>query len=93
MGSGSAAPLGDSTGLSLRSFWRSSPSRNPALRVGLLLDSFKTSRFFATVIEDIRASNFANIELLICRKARAVEKPTKVEKTDVLPGLPLGGEK
>jgi hypothetical protein len=74
MSSGAVAPFGHPTDLSPRSLWCTSPSHNPALRIGLLLDSFKMSRFFATVIEDIRASNFAKIELLVCRKAPAVEK-------------------
>jgi hypothetical protein len=75
MSSGTVVPFAHSTDLSIRSFWRSSPCRNPALRIGILLDSFNMSKFFATVIEDIRASNFANIELLVCRKALAVERP------------------
>lgn len=74
MSSGAVAPFGHPTDLSPRSLWRTSPSSNPPLRIGLLLDSFKMSRFFATVIEDIKASNFAKIELLVCRKAPAVEK-------------------
>jgi len=76
MSYGTVVPLERSTALSIRSLWRHSPSRNSTLRIGLLLDSFKMSRFFATVIEDIRASNFANIELLVCRKALAVEGPS-----------------
>jgi hypothetical protein len=62
-------PLGRTTVLSPRSFWRNSSSSGPPLRVGLLLDGFNLSRFFATIIEDIQASNFAKIELQIFRKA------------------------
>ena len=62
-------PLGHTTVASPRSFWRRSSSSDPPLRIGLLLDGVKMSRFFATIIEDIQASNFAKIELLIFRKA------------------------
>ena len=48
--------------------WRFSPAAHPALRVGLLLDGPHLSAFFARVIQDIRASNFANLELLVFRK-------------------------
>src|SRR5215468_8354994 len=50
------------------SFWRVASSSNPPLRIGLLVDGVRMSRFFATIIEDIQASNFANIEFLIFRK-------------------------
>ncbi len=66
---------GQSPFISLGSFWRISPSTNPALRIGLLLDSVNMSRFFATIIEDIRASNFADLELLIFRRAPSLERP------------------
>jgi len=56
------APLGISP-------WQFSPADRPPLRVGVLLDSPKLSRFFARIIEDIQASNFAKLELLIYRKA------------------------
>ena len=74
MNSGAFEPVVCPTDLSIRSLWRNSPSHNPVLRIGLLVDSFKMSRFCAKVIEDIRASNFAKIELLVCRKVPAVEK-------------------
>ncbi|PYX04984.1 MAG: hypothetical protein DMG88_22925 [Acidobacteria bacterium] len=51
--------------------WRFSPAAHPALRVGLLLDGPHLSAFFARVIQDIRASNFANLELLVFRKPPA----------------------
>jgi hypothetical protein len=51
--------------------WRFSPAHHPPLRVGLLLDGPNLSAFFARVIEDIRASNFANLELLVFRKPHA----------------------
>jgi hypothetical protein len=54
--------------LSSRSLWRTSPSSNAPLRIGLLLDGVRMSRFFATIIEDIQASTFAKIELLVFRK-------------------------
>jgi hypothetical protein len=76
MSSGAIEPLGQSQVVSPASFWRASPSLNPGLRIGLLLDSVKMSRFFATVIEDIRASNFADLELLIFRKPPSLDRPT-----------------
>src|SRR6476646_6975820 len=48
--------------------FRFSPAANAPLRIGLLLDSPKLSAFFARIIEDIRGSNFANLELLVFRK-------------------------
>lgn len=50
--------------------WCHSPSNNPPLRIGLLLDSPELSRFARTIIEDIQSSNFANIELAVLRKER-----------------------
>jgi hypothetical protein len=49
--------------------WRVSPADRPPLRIGLLLDSAELSLFSARIIEDIRASNFAKLELLVFRKA------------------------
>jgi len=48
--------------------WRFSPADRPRLRIGLLLDSRELSLFYARIIEDIQASNFAKIELLVFRK-------------------------
>src|SRR3984893_7247497 len=49
----------------------SSPDRDP-LRIGLLLDyQHKVPAFAATAIEDIRASNFAEIQLVVVRKTSA----------------------
>src|SRR5580765_3138901 len=67
------APLGISP-------WQSSPADRPPLRVCLLLDSPKLSGFFARIIEDIQASNFSNLELLVYRKAHptsAAANPTR----------------
>ena len=55
--------------------FRFSPAAQPALRIGILLDSSKPSGFFAKVIEDIQASNFARIELLVYRKKALGSKP------------------
>src|SRR5271157_40278 len=49
--------------------WRFSPADRPRLRIGLLLDSTELSLFYARIIEDIQASNFAKLELLVFRKA------------------------
>ena len=56
-------------------YYRISSADRPPLRIGLLLDSLEEiSAFFAKVVQDIKASNFARIELLILRKT-ATEKP------------------
>jgi hypothetical protein len=50
-------------------FYRISPADRAPLRIGLLLDSRnEIPAFFATIVEDIKASNFARIELLVVRK-------------------------
>jgi len=55
--------------------FRFSPAAQPPLRIGIMLDSSKPSGFFAQVIEDIQASNFAKIELLVYRKKSSAPKP------------------
>jgi hypothetical protein len=52
-------------------YYRISPAGHAPLRTGLLLDSVdEIPAFAATIIEDIKASNFAGIELLIVRKTK-----------------------
>ena len=54
------------------SYYRVSSADRAPLRIGLLLDSFdEISAFLARIIEDIKASNFAGIELLVVRKTTA----------------------
>src|SRR2546427_8031207 len=51
------------------SYYRISSAVRPPLRVGLLLDSRdETSAFFARNIEEIKASNFTKIELLVVKR-------------------------
>jgi hypothetical protein len=58
------------------SYYRICPTGGEALRIGLLLDSsHEIPGVFAQIIEDIRGSNFARIELLAVRKT-AVVQPT-----------------
>jgi hypothetical protein len=47
------------------SFFYSSASSRPGLRIGVLLDDVRITRAHASVIEDIQASDFARIELLV----------------------------
>ena len=54
--------------------FRTSPAHNPPLRIGILLDGAELSAFFARIIEDVQASNFARIELLVYRKRPATEQ-------------------
>jgi len=51
-------------------YYRFSPTKRPTLRIGLLLDSRnEISASFAKIIADIKASNFAGIELLVVKRA------------------------
>jgi hypothetical protein len=73
---------------SLNTYYRISSAGHPPLRIGLLLDSRdEISAFFAKIIEDIRASNFANIELLIVRKTSEDLKPGKLTNSSALKTL------
>jgi hypothetical protein len=51
--------------------FRFSPANKPPLRIGLLLDNVHLSAVFARVVEDIQASNFAKLELLVFHKKPA----------------------
>jgi len=55
-------------GANRSSLWLYSAAAAPPLRIGLLLDSPILSNVFARVIENIRASNFAGLEMLVYRK-------------------------
>ena len=55
--------------------WLRSPAENPALRIGILLNGPKLPRYSARIIEQIQASNFARIELLIYRQRAQVAAP------------------
>src|SRR5262249_9624827 len=57
--------------------FRVSDAARPPLRIGILFDSPRTSAFFARVIEDIQASNFGRIELLVYRKTNTASDPAK----------------
>jgi hypothetical protein len=57
-------------------YFRISSVDRPPLRIGLLLDSHdEIPAFFARIIEDIKASNFAGIELLVVRKTAGNSAP------------------
>jgi hypothetical protein len=57
------------------SYYRISSADRAPLRIGLLLDShYEISAFAARIIEDIRASNFAKIELLVVKHASAEQQ-------------------
>jgi hypothetical protein len=68
------------------SCYRVSSAGRASLRIGLLLDSRdEISAFFARIIEDIRASNFAGIELLVVRKTTSVRPaPSKLPDSRAL---------
>jgi hypothetical protein len=63
--------------------FRFSPAENPPLRIGLLLDDVHLSAVFARVVEDIQASNFAKLELLVFRK-KPVSNSTSPAKRSLL---------
>ncbi len=57
-------------------YYRISPSDAPPLRIGLLLDSREQlPAYVKEIIGDIRASNFARIQLLIVRRSPAPALP------------------
>ena len=67
------------------SYYRISPANRAPLRIGLLLDSRdEIPAFYARAIEDIKASNFAGIELLVVRKPTAKPKPSKPPNSPAL---------
>ena len=66
------------------SYYRISSATRPPLRIGLLLDSREQiSAAFAEIIADIKASNFADIELLVVKRAipKANAGPTSKVRT------------
>lgn len=67
--------------------WRYSPAHRPPLRIGLLLDDTRLSRFSARIIEDIQASNFARLELLVFKKTRAPQSVAFAKNSSLLAGL------
>jgi len=60
---------------SISSFFLSSPSAAPALRVGLLLDGWRVNRAVASVIRDIQASDFARLQLVLIDRAAVDGRP------------------
>lgn len=51
-------------------FYRISPADRGPLRIGLLLNSrIEIPAFMATIVDDLKASNFARIELLVVRNS------------------------
>ena len=66
-----APPLLQRPGITTSRLWRYSPADRPPLRIGLLLDSPELVNFSARVIEDIQASNFTAIDLLVYKKSTA----------------------
>lgn len=70
-------------------YYRVSTSDRAPLRIGLLLDSRdEIPAFVARIVEDIKASNFAGIELLVVRKTTAVgAAPGEPTRNSKLEGL------
>lgn len=60
--------------------WLHSPSANPPLRIGILLDGPRMARFCESIIRQIQACEFANIELLVYRKPKASSASNPAER-------------
>ena len=65
------------------SFYRSSTSKRPPLRIGLLLDSPINSKVIEVVLEDISASNFANLELVVLKSPPPQEQTKPQTKSSL----------
>jgi hypothetical protein len=59
----------------LLDFYRTAHPDRPPLRVGLLLDGPRVSRFAAGIIQDIRQSDFARIAYLVYKEPEAPRPP------------------
>ena len=57
--------------------WHNSPATKAPLRIGFLLDGNNLPRFAARIIEDIQASNFAEISFLVYKKAPSTPAKTR----------------
>ena len=62
---------------SFSSMFLSSSADRPPLRVGLLLDSSRLSRAMASVIEDLRSSDFVRIELIVFNAGASTQAATR----------------
>jgi hypothetical protein len=63
-----ASPPPDSSDVLGPSPWLYSPVAKPPLRVGLLLDGPVLPRFNARIIQDLQASNFVDLALVVYKK-------------------------
>src|SRR5690242_18098412 len=61
--------------------FRFSPAKKPPLRIGILLDDVKLLAVFARIVEDIQASNFAKLELLVYPKKAASNTSPPAKKS------------
>ena len=77
----SSTPVGrlERPGSTSSSLWLHSPAIKPPLRVGLLLNGPKLASFCARIIEDLQASDFVKLELLVCRKSPSTAEPRQVQ--------------
>jgi len=56
--------------------YRTSPAERTKLRIGLLVDTPQFIAWFARIVEDIRASNFAELSVVVYNAAaRAIDSP------------------
>jgi hypothetical protein len=68
------APPPEKPDVASNSPWRFSPATNPPLRVGILLDGPVLPRFNVRIIEDLQASNFVDLALLVYKKDSTAQK-------------------
>src|SRR5437870_12958746 len=54
--------------MGLSELYLTSSSGRPPLRIGVLLDDTSLPQCFYEVLEDIRASNFASLQLIVLRQ-------------------------
>ncbi|MDQ6633532.1 MAG: hypothetical protein M3Z10_02115 [Gemmatimonadota bacterium] len=73
----------------ISAFFRSSSADRPPLRIGILLDDVRLSRALASVVEDIQASNFARVELLVFN-AGELSAPAQPARTPSLASRVFG---
>lgn len=71
------APLPEKPDVASNSPWRFSPAAKALLRIGILLDGPVLPRFNVRIIEDLQASNFVELALLVYKKDSTAQKTKK----------------
>ena len=69
----------------LETFYLRSTSGRPPLRIGLMVDSFDLPVWIVSIIDHIRASNFARVELIVVNGIATQRRPGAGKR----PSLPV----